>query len=46
MNGPIYSGNTVVLLPRWDRVVAAECVQRYRIAGWTGVPTIDPGFLR
>jgi hypothetical protein len=24
MNGPIYNGNTVVLLPRWDRAVAAS----------------------
>ena len=45
MNGPLFNGNTVVLLPRWDRVVAAECVQRYRIAGWTGVPTIVQDFF-
>ena len=31
MNGPIYYGSTVVLLPRWDRNAAAECVQRYRV---------------
>lgn len=45
MNGPLYNGNTVVLLPRWDRVVAAECVQRYRIASWTGVPTMVQDFF-
>jgi fatty-acyl-CoA synthase len=45
MNGPIYIGNTIVLLPRWDRVVAAECVQRYRIASWTGVPTMLQDFF-
>jgi fatty-acyl-CoA synthase len=45
MNGPLFNGNTVVLLPRWDRVVAAECVQRYRIAGWTAVPTIVQDFF-
>ena len=44
MNGPIYNGNTVVLLPRWDRDVAAECVQRYRISGWTAVPTLIQDF--
>ena len=27
MNGPLYVGNTVVMLPRWDRDAAAECVQ-------------------
>jgi fatty-acyl-CoA synthase len=45
MNGPIYIGNTVVLLPRWDRDVAAECVQRYRVSGWTGVPTLIQEFF-
>src|SRR6202167_4833570 len=45
MNGPIYNGNTVVLLPRWDRVVAAECVQRYRVASWTAVPTMIQDFF-
>ena len=40
MNGPIYIGNTIVLLSRWDRSVAAECVQRYRVTGWTSVPTM------
>jgi len=45
MNGPLYNGNTVVLLPRWDRVVAAECVQRYRVASWTAVPTMIQDFF-
>jgi fatty-acyl-CoA synthase len=45
MNGPIFNGNTVVLLPRWDRAVAAQCVQRYRIAGWTAVPTMVQDFF-
>ena len=26
MNGPLYVGDTVILLPRWDRDAAAECV--------------------
>jgi len=45
MNGPIYCGCTTVLLPRWDRQVAAQCVERYRIAGWTGVPAMVQDFL-
>jgi fatty-acyl-CoA synthase len=45
MNGPIYVGNTIVLLPRWDREIAAEYVQRYRISGWTGVPTLIQDFF-
>ena len=44
MNGPIYLGNTVVILPRWDREVAAQCVERYRVTGWTAVPTIIQDF--
>ena len=45
MNGPLYIGNTVVMLPRWDRNAAAECVQRYRVASWTAVPTMIQDFF-
>ena len=40
MNSPIYSGATVVVVPRWDRDVVAELIQRYRVTGWTSVPTM------
>lgn len=45
MNGPLFNGNTIVLLPRWDRLAAAELVQRYRIASWTAVPTMIQDFF-
>jgi fatty-acyl-CoA synthase len=45
MNGPLYIGNTLVMLPRWDRNAAAECVQRYRVASWTAVPTMIQDFF-
>jgi fatty-acyl-CoA synthase len=45
MNSPIYNGNTVVLLPRWDRAAAAQCVERYRVATWTAVPTMIQDFF-
>ena len=45
MNGPLYNGNSVVLLPRWDREVAAQCVERYKAVGWTGVPTMIQDFF-
>ncbi|MBS0577831.1 MAG: long-chain fatty acid--CoA ligase [Proteobacteria bacterium] len=45
MNGPLYVGCTIVIMPRWDRTVAAECVQRYGIATWTGVPTMFQDFF-
>ncbi|HEY0846226.1 MAG TPA: long-chain fatty acid--CoA ligase [Noviherbaspirillum sp.] len=31
MSGPLYHGSTIVILTRWDRDVAAQCIQRYRI---------------
>lgn len=40
MNGPIYSGATMVLLPRWDRQVAAMLISRYQVTAWTSVPTM------
>jgi fatty-acyl-CoA synthase len=45
MNGPLYIGNTVVVLPRWDRDAAAQCVQRYRISSWTAIPTMVQDFF-
>jgi fatty-acyl-CoA synthase len=45
MNGPLYNGNTVVLLTRWDRDVAAQCVQRYRVMTWSAVPTLVQDFF-
>jgi fatty-acyl-CoA synthase len=40
MNCPIYTGATMVLMARWDRDVAAELIQRYRVSGFTSVPTM------
>jgi fatty-acyl-CoA synthase len=45
MNGPLYLGCTIVLLPRWDRDTAARCVERYRISSWTAVPTMIQDFF-
>jgi fatty-acyl-CoA synthase len=45
MNGPLYVGNTVVMLPRWDRSAAAECVQRYGVSSWTAIPTMIQDFF-
>jgi fatty-acyl-CoA synthase len=33
MNGPVFAGGTMVLMSRWDRDTAAECIRRYRITG-------------
>ncbi len=40
MNCTIYTGATVVMLPRWDRDVAASYVSRYKITHWTTIPTM------
>jgi fatty-acyl-CoA synthase len=45
MNGPMFAGATVVLLPRWDREAAAQLIQRYRITSWTAIPTMVIDFL-
>jgi fatty-acyl-CoA synthase len=45
MNGPLFVGNTMVLLPRWDREAAAQCVQRYKVASWTAIPTMIQDFF-
>jgi fatty-acyl-CoA synthase len=45
MNIPLYNGNTVILLPRWDRRVAAQCIERYKVTSWTCIPTMVVDFL-
>ncbi|NML45861.1 long-chain fatty acid--CoA ligase [Ramlibacter sp. G-1-2-2] len=40
MNGPLYAGGTMVLLPRWDRDAAAECIQRYKVTTWQAITTM------
>lgn len=40
MNLPLYLGATIVVLPRWDREVAAKLIARYGVTGLTAVPTI------
>jgi fatty-acyl-CoA synthase len=45
MNGPLYNGCTVVILTRWDRDVAAQCVERYGVATWSAVPTLVQDFF-
>jgi fatty-acyl-CoA synthase len=45
MNGPIYAGATVVVLTRWDRDVAAQCIQRHRVGIWQAIATMVVDFL-
>jgi fatty-acyl-CoA synthase len=45
MNAPIFQGSTIVLMCRWDREVAAELIQRYRVMSWTAIATMVIDFL-
>jgi fatty-acyl-CoA synthase len=40
MNTPIYMGATVVILPRWDRTMAAQLIARYKVSTWTAISTM------
>jgi fatty-acyl-CoA synthase len=45
MNAPLYQGSTIVLMCRWDRELAAELIQRYRLLSWTAISTMVIDFL-
>ncbi|MBV8621648.1 MAG: AMP-binding protein, partial [Curvibacter sp.] len=36
----IYSGGTLVIMPRWDRDLAGRLISRYRVSNWTNIPTM------
>lgn len=40
MNAHIYIGATLVLMPRWDREVAGSLISRWKVTGWTNIPTM------
>ena len=40
MHASIYSGATLVLMPRWDRDLAGRLISRYRVTNWTNIPTM------
>jgi fatty-acyl-CoA synthase len=40
MHATIYSGGTLVLMPRWDRDLAGRMISRYKVTSWTNVPTM------
>lgn len=45
LNGPLFSGGTVVVLPRWDRVAAARLIERYQVSSWQVISTMMIDFL-
>ena len=40
MNTPIYVGATIVILPRWERTMAARLIERYKVSTWTAISTM------
>lgn len=50
MNGPIHAAESMVLMTRWDRNVAADLIARYKVSRWRNIATMaidlvnDPDF--
>ncbi len=40
MHGCIRMGATMVVMPRWDRELAGRMISRWRVTGWTNIPTM------
>ena len=40
VNGPVYAGATIVILPRWDAQAAGLLIERYGCTHWANVPTM------
>ncbi len=38
--GNIYTGNTAVVMPRWDRELAGRLISKHRVTHWTCIPTM------
>jgi fatty-acyl-CoA synthase len=45
MNGAIFAGHTLVILPRWDRDAAGRLITRYQVSIWTNISTMVVDFL-
>jgi fatty-acyl-CoA synthase len=37
---PMYTGATVVIMPRWDRELAGRLISRHQVTHWTCIPTM------
>ncbi|MDB5886136.1 MAG: long-chain fatty acid--CoA ligase [Polaromonas sp.] len=40
LHAAIYSGATLVVMPRWDRELAGRLISRWRVTHWTNIPTM------
>ena len=52
MHAGVYTGSTMVVMPRWDRELAGRLISRWRCTHWTNIPTMvidllaSPNFAR
>lgn len=37
---PIFTGATIVIMPRWDRELAGRLISRFRVTVWVCIPTM------
>ena len=40
LHANIYTGTTLVLMPRWDREVAGWLISNWKVTNWTNIPTM------
>jgi fatty-acyl-CoA synthase len=40
MHANVYTGATLVMMPRWDRDVAGRLISSYKVSTWTNIPTM------
>ncbi|MFZ2739336.1 MAG: long-chain fatty acid--CoA ligase [Burkholderiaceae bacterium] len=40
MHSSIYSGATLVIMPRWDRELAGRLISSWKVTHWTNIPTM------
>ena len=40
MHATIYTGATLVIMPRWDRDLAGRLISRWKVTAWTNIPTM------
>lgn len=40
MHCGVYTGTTLVLMPRWDRELAGRLISQWKVTHWTNIPTM------
>ena len=38
--GPVFTGMTLVIMPRWDRELCGRLISRHQVTHWTCIPTM------